>query len=167
MRIGKEQLAAIDRRIEEHANSPPEVLLMDCADINEQLDQLQAARHGDQEHQRCGSCQRVAEFGVVNPSDKPKKRAHTGDVIEINPADWWGRANKLALEMGSDAIRDLVSRREQLVTPDGANGSMSTTACWSAPSNQKIVLELLEQGTTEHRRCDVDPGVYRVDRCTG
>ena len=101
---------------------------MDCADINEQLDQLQAMRDAAIKNINDAAAVKelAREFGVVNPSDKPKKlRTYTGDVIEINPADWWGRANKLALEMGSDAIRDLVSRREQkLITPDGANGSM-------------------------------------------
>lgn len=121
---------------------------MDCADINEQLDQLQAMRDAAIKNINDAAAVKelAREFGVVNPSDKPKKlRTYTGDVIEINPADWWGRANKLALEMGSDAIRDLVSRREQkLVTPDGANGSMINYGLLEyAPSNQKIVLELL------------------------
>ena len=121
---------------------------MNCDDIGSQLDQLEQLR--EEIERKLTDAQAVKglarEFGVATPRSKPKTlRTYTGDKIEVNPADWWQRAERLSVEMGADAIRQMVSVREQkLIKPDGSKGQMINYKMLAyAPENQKVLLELM------------------------
>ena len=111
---------------------------------------LEIAQRSDQEHQRCGSCQRAIKLKEL-PSDKPKKSAHIYHVNEI--AIRWDCDEIRKMVREGFAIRDLVSRREQkLVTPDGANGISTTAFDPSQPTKMVCSKLWLRQGTTEHQK---------------